>query len=224
MSLSREYEEWEQLEAREVIDLAYRRWGKNLVLSSSFGAEDMVLIDMACEVVDRPEVFCLDTDLLFRETQDLIDLVCRRYPIRLTRYKPRLTVTEQAHALGDRLWEREPDQCCGIRKVEPLRRALTGKDAWMTGIRRDQSPTRKNAPVAGWDESHALMKINPLVQWTTNDVFFYLQQKSVPYNVLHDQGYPSIGCEPCTRAVKSGEDPRAGRWAGHDKKECGIHQ
>ena len=129
-----------------------------------------------------------------------------------------------AVAHGPELWKREPDKCCGIRKIVPLTESLSGLKAWVTGIRRDQSPARANSPVVGWDEKFKLVKINPLVRWTSEDVWHYIRANHVPYNTLHDRNYPSIGCEPCTKQVMPGEDPRAGRWAGFQKTECGLHK
>jgi phosphoadenosine phosphosulfate reductase len=192
-------------------------------LASSFGAEDVALIDMLARL-DRPvRVFYLDTDVLFAETYELIERVKARYDIVPERYSPRLTLAEQAAAKGDALWARQPDQCCAIRKVEPLGRALSELDAWITGIRRDQTPQRANARLVEWDAAHSLVKLNPLAPWTSEQVWAYIRANDVPYNPLHEQGYPSIGCTHCTRPVGEGEDPRAGRWAGFAKTECGLH-
>ncbi|WP_338055050.1 phosphoadenylyl-sulfate reductase [Sulfobacillus harzensis] len=215
-----------QLEAlgpQAVLAWATKQFPEGLVLASSFGAEDMVLIDMLTRVTDHPVVFYLDTGLLFPETYTLIRQVEARYPLRLVRVAPALSIEEQGERLGPALWSRNPDQCCAIRKVEPLQRYLADKRAWITGIRRDQTPFRKNAPVVGFDERHGLVKINPLAPWSQKDVFRYLVKNQVPYNPLHDHGYPSIGCVPCTRPVNPGDDPRAGRWAGQEKTECGLH-
>lgn len=204
------------------------RWGLEqyagrIALASSFGAEDLVLIDMLASL-ERPfRVFYLDTDLLFAETYALIERVRSRYGIVPERYSPRLTLAAQAAEKGAALWARQPDQCCAIRKVEPLGRALAGLDAWMTGIRRDQTPQRANARLVDWDGAHRLVKLNPIAAWTAEQVWAYIRANDVPFNPLHEQGYPSIGCTPCTRPVRRGEDPRAGRWAGFQKTECGLH-
>ncbi len=195
-----------------------------IALACSFGAEDVALVDMISRLRPGSRVFYLDTDLLFPETYDLIEQVKARYPICLERYQPLITVEEQAEQHGDRLWEREPDACCGIRKVEPLKRALATMKAWITGIRREQSPTRANARVVEWDRKFGLVKVNPLAAWRDKDVWNYIHEHGVPYNSLHDRGYPSIGCTHCTRPVRPGEAPRAGRWSGHAKTECGLHQ
>ncbi len=206
-----------------LLDQVYRRYGPEVILASSFGAEDVVLIDMACQVAAAPEVFCLDTGLLFPETYALIERIVARYPIRYRAVQPRLSLAQQAGEFGPELWARDPAACCGLRKVEPVLRVLDGKRAWITGIRRDQSPTRKNAQLMEWDEAHHLVKVNPLAYWSEEMVWEYIERRGLEYNPLHDENYPSIGCAPCTRAVQPGEPSRAGRWSGFDKTECGLH-
>lgn len=201
---------------------AVRQFPDGLVLASSFGAEDMVLIDLMSRHT-VPVVFYLDTGLLFPETYTLIHQVEERYGFQCVHVTPDLSLNAQGQRYGAALWAHHPDQCCHIRKVKPLEQYLADKRAWITGIRRDQTPHRRNAPVLGFDDRHGLVKINPLAAWTTKDVFRYLMKNGVPYNPLHDQGYPSIGCVPCTRQVHPGEDERAGRWAGQEKVECGLH-
>lgn len=196
----------------------------SLTFGCSFGAEDMVLLDMLMERDPQADVFYLDTDLLFPETYALRDAAVARYGIpNLLQVRPRLTLAEQAVRYGDALWAREPNVCCNIRKVLPLENLLAGYDAWVTGIRRDQAPTRAQTQVFEWDERFGLVKVNPLAFWREDDVWLYIRTRDVPYNPLHDRGYPSIGCIHCTRPVKPGEDRRSGRWAGFDKTECGIH-
>ncbi|MBI5286258.1 MAG: phosphoadenylyl-sulfate reductase, partial [Deltaproteobacteria bacterium] len=134
------------------------------------------------------------------------------------------TLEGQARVHGDKLWATNPDLCCKIRKIEPLVEALKGLRCWITGIRREQAPTRANTQVVEWDNKFNLVKVSPLVRWTNKDVWDYIHRNDVPYNILHDKNYPSIGCEPCTKPVKPGEDPRAGRWAGQEKTECGLHK
>jgi phosphoadenosine phosphosulfate reductase len=202
---------------------AARQYGSGLVLASSFGAEDMVLIDLLAQVADHPVVFYLDTGLLFPETYALIETVQSRYGISPVRVAPTLTVKEQGERYANALWTVNADLCCHLRKVEPLARYLADKRAWMTGIRRDQTLARQNASIVGLDNRHGIVKINPLARWTSKDVFRYLVKHDVPYNPLHDHGYPSIGCVPCTRPVNPGDDARAGRWAGQEKTECGLH-
>lgn len=209
--------------AEAIIEWAVRHYPSGLVLASSFGSEDMVLIDLLVRAEPNPVIFYLDTGLLFPETYRLIEAVENHYQIKPVRVAPRLRVEDQAVQYGDALWSRHPDQCCHIRKVEPLSHYLKDKTAWITGIRRDQTPERQHAPVVGWDVRHQLVKINPLATWSSADVFRYLIKNQVPYNPLHDHGYPSIGCVPCTRAVTVGEGARAGRWAGQEKTECGLH-
>lgn len=196
----------------------------DIALACSFGAEDVALVDMVSKVQESARVFYLDTNVLFQETYDVIDQVKAKYNVRLEQVLPLLTLEEQAAQHSDELWTKDPDACCGIRKVEPLTRTLSGLKAWITGIRREQSPFRANAKMVEWDQKFGLVKINPLVAWKDKDVWAYIMANGVPYNVLHDQGYPSIGCTHCTRPVKPGEDPRAGRWSGHNKTECGLHK
>lgn len=208
---------------QEVLAWGLREFGSQISLASSYGAEDMALIDMLSRVGAPFRVFYLDTDVLFQETYDLIERVGQRYGIQAERYSPRLTLAQQASEHGDALWANAPDRCCGIRKVEPLGRALSELDAWITGIRRDQTPQRANARLVEWDAPHGLVKLNPLAPWTSEQVWAYIAENDVPYNPLHDSGYPSIGCTHCTRAVAPGEDPRAGRWSNFEKTECGLH-
>ena len=208
---------------QDILEWAVDTFGHDVSLASSFGAEDMCLIDMLSRVTRSPRVFYLDTGVLFPETYALIERTRERYGFTAERVLPRLTLEQQAEHYGDALWAREPDTCCGIRKVEPLTRYLAGVSAWITGIRRDQTPFRASAQVVEDDAKFSVVKVNPLVRWTSDQVWQYIREHDVPYNPLHDQGYPSIGCVPCTRSVKPGEDPRAGRWAGLDKTECGLH-
>lgn len=208
----------------DIIAWAQAQYAPNLVLASSFGAEDMVLLDMLTRISSDPQVFYLDTGLLFPETYQLIETVRQKYGVHAQRVTPQLSWEQQEMTYGDALWKRNPDQCCRMRKVEPLTRYLQGKQAWITGIRRDQTLTRRHAPIVAFDEIHGLVKVNPLANWTEKDVFRYLTRQQVPYNPLHDQGYPSIGCIPCTQAINPGEDARSGRWAGQEKTECGLHQ
>jgi phosphoadenosine phosphosulfate reductase len=196
----------------------------NLALACSFGAEDVVLLDMVMKISPTTKVFYLDTDLLFSETYDLIKQIQDTYAIEhLIRVSPEITLHEQTASYGDTLWSRHPDQCCDIRKVQPLTKMLSTLDGWITGIRRDQAPTRANAQAFEEDLKFGLLKVNPLIRWTEQDVWQYIRDHHVPYNPLHDQGYPSIGCLHCTRMVQPGEDPRSGRWVGFQKTECGLH-
>ncbi len=217
----------EHSEALEVDELI--RWGldtfeRDVAIASSFGAEDVVLIDIAAKSGRPFRVFTLDTDFLFEETHALIARLELAYGFETERCRPMLTPEEQAETHGDALWSREPDRCCAIRKVEPLTLKLRELRAWITGIRRDQAPTRANAKKFEWDERFGLWKLNPIADWTADRVWSYIRTHDVPYNPLHDRGYPSIGCTYCTRAVQAGEDPRAGRWEGFAKTECGLHK
>jgi phosphoadenosine phosphosulfate reductase len=204
------------------------RWGlwqfqSRISIASSFGAEDVVLIDIASRLGQPFRVFTLDTDFLFPETYSLIDVIEERYHIEVERTRPELTPEAQAEQFGAALWASNPNQCCDIRKVEPLKKYLATLQAWVTGIRRDQAPTRANTRKLEWDERFGLVKLNPLADWTWAQVWDYIKENEVPYNPLHDRNYPSIGCTYCTRPVQPGEDPRAGRWSGTGKIECGLH-
>lgn len=221
--IARLADEFEGKPPEAVLRWAVATFHPRLTLACSFGVEDMMLADMLDRLQPDTDVFYLDTGLLFPETYALRDRAASRYKLPFRQVLPAQTVAEQARAHGDKLWEREPDRCCALRKVEPLGRALTGFDAWITGLRREQSPTRAGIKVVEWDERFGLVKLNPLAGLTDADVWRYVTDHAVPYNELHDRGYPSIGCWPCTRAIAPGEDPRAGRWAGQAKTECGLH-
>jgi len=207
----------------DILRLAFERF-ENIQFACSFGAEDVALVDMIVKIKPDAKIFYLDTDVLFKETYELIDRIADRYSANLIKYSPLISLEEQAETYGEALWASKPNDCCGVRKVEPLVRALSNLDAWITGIRREQAPTRANAGVIEVDEKFGLIKFNPIALWKDQDVWDYIQANEVPYNPLHDNGYPSIGCSHCTRQVQPGEDPRAGRWAGHEKTECGLHK
>ena len=200
-----------------------------VAFASSLGAEDMVLAD-AIFTADLPiAIFTLDTGRLPRETLDLLERVRGRYSREVEIFRPdadevaRYVSKHGANAFYESVELRK--NCCHIRKVEPLKRALAGRDAWLTGLRRSQALTRTDLPLREFDAAHGLVKFNPLADWSEEDVWAYVRDRAVPYNALHDRGYPSIGCDPCTRAVRPGEDIRAGRWwwESKDSKECGIH-
>jgi len=214
---------WEEKTPQELLALAVERFGPKVALACSFGAEDVVLVDMLVKINPEVPIFYLDTDKHFRETYETRDRLSARYGISFVQVKPELTLEEQAARYGERLWERDPNLCCNLRKVAPLAGFLREFDAWITGIRREQAPTRANARKVEWDAKFGVVKFNPLADWTFKDVWRYIHENNVPYNPLHDRGYPSIGCECCTRPVKPGEDFRAGRWAGFNKTECGLH-
>jgi phosphoadenosine phosphosulfate reductase len=208
----------------DILRWAYQTFADRVTIASSFSVEDVVLIDLATRVYSRPDVFFLDTDLLFHDTYKTAQAMARRYSMKLRRIRPSVSLAEQAEHYGEALWERNPDQCCFLRKVSSLDRALEGYDAWITGVRREQSLTRSQVEVVQWDKKHHLVKINPLAMTTTQALWDWVRLHAVPYNPLHDQGFPSIGCMPCTRAIVAGEDVRAGRWSGFSKKECGLHE
>ncbi len=206
-----------------VLDWAFKTFGDTVAISSAFGAEGMALIDMASRIRKNFRLFTLDTEFLFPETYNLMDQVEQRYGITIERVYPLLSPEEQERVHGASLWQRNADQCCNIRKVEPLRRKLSELRAWITSIRRDQTESRASAGKIHWDEKFGLVKVNPIADWNSQQVWQYIRQHDVPYNVLHERSYPSIGCTHCTRAVRPGEDPRAGRWSGTAKTECGLH-
>jgi len=214
----------ESWSAEEVLDWALHRFDRHIALASAFGPEGMVLIDIATRLRPDVQVFTLDTGLFFPETYGLIDEVEQRYNIKIERVRPALTVEQQAAKHGPQLWLHNPDDCCYMRKIEPLRRKLSTLDAWIAAIRRDQTPDRAQAQKVDWDAKFGLVKINPLCDWTSDMVWDYIRSNDLPYNELHDQGYPSIGCQPCTKPVAHGDDPRSGRWVGLAKTECGLHQ
>ena len=210
--------------AEDVVTWVADRYRPEVVLACSFGIEDCLLVDLLSRHAPGVGVFYLDTQLLFPETLQTRDRLIERYGIRPIRVLPRLDPEQQAEAYGPALWRRDPDACCRMRKVEPLRAMLATQRAWITGVRREQGPTRANAPFLEWDPRFGLAKANPLAAWTEQAVWQRVHERGIPYNALHDQGFPSIGCWPCTRAVRPGEDARAGRWAGQAKTECGLHQ
>jgi phosphoadenosine phosphosulfate reductase len=211
----------------DVVAQALRQYQSRVVLACSFGAEDVALLDMIHRIVPATPLFYLDTDFLFPETYEVRDRLIARYnlsPSQVIPVKSLLTPEAQAAQYGEALWAKDPDQCCHLRKVEPLTRILRNYDAWITGIRRDQAPTRANAGLVEWDQKFELVKFNPLARWKAEDVWAYIHVHEVPYNVLHDRNYPSIGCTHCTAPVQPGEDPRSGRWRDFGKTECGLHK
>jgi len=215
--------ELESAQPADVLRWSYGEFGRDVAMATGFGLEGCVLISMLAETGCDIRLFYLDTDLLFPETYALRDTLKSRYGVRFERRATSLSLDEQSKLYGEKLWERQPDECCRLRKVEPLREMLSGLRAWITGIRRDQSAARATAKVVEQDRKFGLIKINPLVNWSAEDVSAYARRNDVPYNPLIAQGYVSIGCQPCTSVVQIGEDPRAGRWRGTNKTECGIH-
>ena len=210
---------------QEILRWATEEFQPGLSMACSFGGPTgMALLDMVMGIDPTVEVFYLDTDFLFPETYHLRDVCEQKYGFRPIGYKSLLTPAAQAKEHGNELWLSNPDLCCELRKVEPNYRALDGKTAWISGMRRDQSKTRANVAIVDWDEKFGLVKLNPLASWDEKQVWAYIMDNGVPYNELHDRGYPSIGCTNCTKPVRPGDDPRSGRWAGTDKEECGIQE
>jgi phosphoadenosine phosphosulfate reductase len=206
----------------QILRWAIDRYADRLTFATGFGAEGCVLIDLIGRHRLPIDLFTLDTGVLFPETRALWQRLEARYHVKIRGVRPSPGGGDSLDP-ADRLWERDPDRCCALRKVVPLEAELRNVDAWISAIRRDQTPQRANAPVVGWDAKFGIAKVNPLVTWTSRDVWEYLLANDVPYNPLHDRGYPSIGCWPCTSGVRPGEDPRAGRWRGAAKTECGLH-
>jgi phosphoadenosine phosphosulfate reductase len=207
--------DFEAMPAEELLRWASAEFGDHLCLTCSWQRQSSALVHMVSELGLEVDVVELDTLVLFPETYETRDRLVERYGLELKSFRP--------IDPPDRLWETDVDGCCHVRKVEPLERALAGYDAWITGIRREQSPSRANARKVEWSERYGVWKIQPLVDWDAKRVQAYIHVNEIPYNPLHDRGYPSIGCVHCTRPVAAGEDERAGRWAGSDKLECGIH-
>jgi phosphoadenosine phosphosulfate reductase len=192
-------------------------------MATAFGPEGMVLIHMLAEIAPDTPIFNLETGYQFEETLELRERVRSRYGIEVALKRPEHSVEEYEALHGGPLYKSRPDQCCYDRKIKVLRQAISGMRAWASAIRRDQSEDRAQAPIVGWDKKFDLVKISPLANWTKADVWKLITDCEIPYNPLHDQGYPSVGCRPCTRAVLFGEDERAGRWSGSAKTECGLH-
>jgi phosphoadenosine phosphosulfate reductase len=220
----------ERASPQEVLRWALDTLHPKVGLASSFGAEDVVLIDMMVKLRPDARVFTLDTGRLPQETYDVMDAVREKYNLSVEVFYPKTDAVEaMVNEHGLNLFYKSVEfrkMCCGVRKVEPLNRALSGLDGWITGLRREQTDTRAAVAKVELDAGHGnILKLNPLADWTSDQVWAYIRQHRVPYNLLHDRGYPSLGCAPCTRAVKPGEHPRAGRWWWEEeaKKECGLH-
>ncbi|MGG1519934.1 phosphoadenylyl-sulfate reductase [Paenibacillus oryzisoli] len=216
-------EEFESQSPEALLKLAIETFPR-LTLACSFGAEDVVLVDMLQKINPNVDIFYLDTNVHFQETYETRDRLEQHYGKKFVQVLPKLTLEEQATQYGDELWKSDANQCCNIRKVDPLTDILRNYDAWITGIRRDQAPTRANAKKVEYDVKFGLIKFNPLADWTSEDVWNYIREHNVIYNPLHDRNYPSIGCSHCTRQVMPGEDARAGRWSNSEKTECGLHK
>lgn len=213
----------ERLNAGDVLRWAFEAFDQEIEIASGLGAEGVVLIDMASRVQSVFRVFTLDTGFLFPETYDLMERIECRYNITIERIRPELAPETQERLHGPALWARDPDSCCNLRKIKPLRKKLLQLRAWITSIRRDQTPVRATAGKVEWDAQFQLVKVNPLADWTGAQVWQYIRDHDVPYNRLHDRNYPSVGCTHCTRSVEAGQDPRSGRWFGFGKTECGLH-
>jgi phosphoadenosine phosphosulfate reductase len=222
-------EQWVGFSAEEIIKKALTFFGNKITFATSLGAEDQVITYMISKIDKSAEIITLDTGRVFPETYDLQHRTVNRYGIAIKSYYPDTAqVEEMVNTKGINLFYESIENrklCCNVRKIVPLRRALQGKDAWITGLRREQSVTRTDLKIVEWDTANELIKINPLLEWSEEQVWDYIKSKNIPYNKLHDLGFPSIGCQPCTRAIEKGEDLRAGRWWWEmpDSKECGLH-
>lgn len=218
------------MEAGDILAEVMRAHPGKAVFSTSLGAEDQVITHMLATQGFRDGIFTLDTGRLFPETYELVEKTCARYGLNIQVFFPDAGRVEQmVGEKGINLFYHSIENrklCCHIRKTEPLRRALSGKEIWITGLRREQSPTRQDLALAEWDAANRIIKVNPLLEWSEEDVWAYIRKHKIPYNTLHDKGFPSIGCQPCTRAILPGEDVRAGRWwwENPDTRECGLHK
>ena len=221
--LQRQSRELEGATAEAILRWTVERFAPRFTMATAFGPEGMVLIHMLAEIAPETPIFNLDTGYQFAETLELCERVRERYGIVVERKQPALGVAEYEAQHGGPLYKTNPDQCCFDRKVRQLHDAIRGMHAWASAIRRDQSTDRAQAPIVGWDKKFRLVKVSPLANWTKSQVWKMITDHDIPYNPLHDRGYPSVGCWPCTRAVLFGEDDRAGRWSGFAKTECGLH-
>ncbi len=214
----------------EVIRFFLATYPGKIGFASSLGAEDQVITEMIAHLNNDTYIFTLDTGRLFPDAYDLIDLTEKRYGIKIQVYFPETgKVEKMVREKGINLFYESVENrkfCCNLRKIEPLKRALNGLEVWISGLRRDQSMTRQEAKLIEWDTANGMIKVNPLIDWTSEDLWKYIKEKNIPYNPLHDKGYPSIGCQPCTRAIEPGEDIREGRWWWEEDhhKECGLHK
>jgi phosphoadenosine phosphosulfate reductase len=223
-------EQFNDSSTEEILQFFLGHYGDRIAFSTSMGAEDQVITQMIASIDRDSRIFTLDTGRMFPETYDLIDNTCKRYGIHIDVYFPDAQQVEKmVNTKGINLFYESIENrklCCQVRKIEPLRRALSGLDVWISGLRREQSVTRNDLSVVEWDALHGMIKVNPILDWDTERVWSYIHEHNIPYNPLHDKGYPSIGCFPCTRAVQPGEDIRAGRWwwENPEMKECGLHK
>jgi phosphoadenosine phosphosulfate reductase len=227
--MTENFDQFDDKSAQEVLSWGLAKYGKKIGLACSFGAEDMVLVDMVAKINPETRIFTLDTGRLAQETYNVMDEARKKYGIEFEVYFPQTSAVEKMEREhGPNLFYNGIELrklCCNVRKMEPLRRAFGELDAWITGLRREQAVTRTGVAKVERDEANNLIKLNPLADWSEEETWAYIKENQVPYNALHDQGYPSIGCAPCTRAVAPGEDVRAGRWWWEtpEQKECGLH-
>lgn len=215
--------ELESATPQQILRWAVDRFAPRFTMATAFGAEGMTLIHMLAEIAPDTPIFNLDTGYQFPETLELRERVKHRYGIEVEYKRPELTIEQYEAQNGGPVYTAAPDRCCWERKIKVLHSAIVGMHAWASAIRRDQSSDRARAPIVTWDKKFGLVKVSPLANWTKKDVWDLIVKQDIPYNPLHDQGYPSIGCWPCTRSVLLGEDERAGRWSGFQKTECGLH-
>lgn len=208
---------------RAALEWATATFGGRLAVATGFGASGVVILHFVSQIDPTTKIFYLETEMLFGETLALRDRLQEQLGLTIVAIHSGLSLEEQASRYGEALWRRDPDRCCYLRKVEPLRRYLADKHAWVTGIRRDQSPNRASTQVLAWDATNGLVKVNPLAAWTSEQVWEHIRKHDLPFNPLHQLGFPSVGCWTCTRSVLPGENPRAGRWDGFAKTECGLH-
>lgn len=221
--LQAQSKELESATPKEIIAWGVKHYFPRLTMATAFGPEGCVIIHYLAEIEPKTHVFNLDTGYQFKETLEVREKIKAKYGIEVEYKRPDTTVEEFEAKHGGPLYQRDSNQCCFDRKVTVLRNAVVGMEAWMSGIRRDQTEDRQGVNIVSWDKKFSLVKISPLANWTKKEVWNLISKESIPYNVLHDQGYLSIGCWPCTRPVLAGEDERAGRWSGSAKKECGLH-
>jgi len=223
------HEEFSGMPAEAILSKMLELHGKKAVFSTSFGAEDQVITHMLAQINKEAAIFTLDTGRMFPETYEVFEKTEARYGISIKLFFPDFKAVEHmVQTRGINLFYHSIENrklCCSIRKIEPLKRALKGNEVWITGLRKEQSPTRHDMRFAEWDGANKIIKVNPLLNWTEAQIWDYIHENKIPYNALHDKGFPSIGCQPCTRAVEPGEDIRAGRWwwENPESKECGLH-
>ena len=221
--LAAKSQELESATPQQILEWATKHYAPRFTMATAFGPEGMTIIHMLSDIAPETPIFNLDTGYQFDETLELREQVKKRYGIEVELKKPELSVVDYEALHGGPVYKTDPGKCCFDRKVKVLHESVVGMDAWASAIRRDQSPDRAEAPIVAWDKKFKLVKVSPLANWTKKEVWRLIMDEKIPYNPLHDQGYSSIGCQPCTRAILFGEDERAGRWSGFAKTECGLH-